>query len=101
LKHEKEKEGGRDAMNYLLCKHKVANYAKWKRVFDSDAAAARKAGMHLLHIFRDAADPKIVMLLIKVDNVKKAEAFIDAPDAGDYAKRAGVIGDPEIWFLRE
>ena len=39
------------------------------------------------------------MLLIKVDSVKKAEAFIDAPEAADYAEHAGVIGDPEISAL--
>jgi hypothetical protein len=88
-------------MNYLMCKHKVRNYAKWKRVFDTDAAAARKAGLRLLHLFRDIEDPNTVVLLIKVASVKKAEAFINAPDADDYAKRAGVIGEPEIWFLRE
>ena len=32
-------------MNYLLCKHKVADYAKWRRVFNAGAAEMRKAGL--------------------------------------------------------
>jgi hypothetical protein len=86
--------------DYLLCKHKVINNAKWKRVFDEDGAAARKAGLHLVHLLRDAENPKVIWLLLRLDNVKKAMEFVDAPDAEDYAKRAGISGTPELWFLR-
>ena len=29
-------------MKYLFCKHKVAEYARWRRVFDSHAEAQRE-----------------------------------------------------------
>jgi hypothetical protein len=88
-------------MLYLLCKHKVADFKKWHQVFEFHAEAQRKAGLHLLHLLRDAADPNNVVLLFRADDLKKARAFIETPDAHASAEKSGVIGVPEILFLNE
>jgi len=88
-------------MYYLLCKHKVADYTEWRRVFDSDAEAQKKAGLHLLHILRDTADPNLIVLLFRADDLKKARAFTEAPSASESAQNSGVIGVPDISFLSE
>ncbi len=88
-------------MYYLLCKHKVADYAKWRRVFDSHVEAARESGLHLLHVLRDTVDPNLVVLLFRVDDLSKAKAFTEAPSASEAAESSGVIGVPEISFLSE
>lgn len=88
-------------MYFLLCKHKVADYPKWRRVFDSHAEAQREAGLHLLHVLRDTADPNLVVLFFKVDDLGKAKAFTEAPGASEAADVSGVIGAPEILFLEE
>ena len=88
-------------MNYLLCKHKVTNYGKWRRVFNTGAKELRKAGLRPLHIFRDVDDPKVIVLLFAASDLKKARAFTEAPDADDYIERSGIVGDAEIAFLRE
>lgn len=88
-------------MFYLLCKHEVGDYTKWRRVFDSHAEAQRESGLHLLHVLRDIADPNLVVLLFRVDDVRKAKAFTEAPSANEAAESSGVIGVPEILFLRE
>ena len=88
-------------MYYLLCKHKVADYPKWRRVFDSHAEAQREAGLHLLHVLREIADPNTVVFLFRVDDPDKARAFTQAPSASEAAEVSGVIGVPEISFLSE
>jgi heme-degrading monooxygenase HmoA len=88
-------------MLYLLCKHKVADFAKWHNVFQSHAEAQRKAGLHLLHVLRDVADTNHVVILFQVENLDKAKAFTEAPDAHKAAQDSGVIGVPEILFLNE
>ncbi len=88
-------------MHYLLVKHKVADFAQWKRVFEENGKAARQGGMELLHVFRDTADSNLVFVFCKVHDFKKAKAFTQAADAGDSAKRGTVIGTPEGWWLRE
>lgn len=88
-------------MYYLLCKHRVADYAKWRGVFDSHAEAQRDAGLHLLHVLRDASDPNLLVLLFRADDLARARAFVEAPAASQAGEAAGVIGVPEISFLTD
>lgn len=88
-------------MLYLLCQHKVADFARWHQVFKSHAEAQQEAGLHLLYLLRDAADPNYVVILFKVDDLKKARAFTESPNAGKAAQISGVIGVPKILFLSD
>ncbi|MDI6765818.1 MAG: hypothetical protein QME52_03235 [Bacteroidota bacterium] len=86
-------------MRYLLVTHKVADFTKWKRIFDADAEAQRKAGLHLLHLLRDTVDLNLVVLLFRVDDLNKAKAFTQNPDASDHGEMSSVIGAPKILWL--
>lgn len=88
-------------MHYMLCKHQVADYATWRQVFDSHTEAHRESGLQLLHLLRNLDDPHMVVFLFEVDDLGKARAFIDTPDARESAERSGVIGQVEITFLTE
>ena len=54
-------------MTYLFCRHKVAEYSKWRRVFDSHAAAQREAGLHVLDVLRGADDPEDIEMFFLSD----------------------------------
>ncbi len=88
-------------MPYLLVKHRVADFAQWKRVFEANGPAARAGGLELLHVLRDAADPSMVFVFCRVDDLNKAQAFTQAGQAADSAKRGTVIGTPEGWWLND
>jgi len=88
-------------MHYLIVKNKVADFSKWKHVFDADAEAQRKAGLHLLHVLRDTDEPNLVVLLFRADDLNKAKAFTQNPDASDHGEESGVIGVLEILWLSE
>ncbi len=87
--------------HYLFCKHRVADYDRWHRVFATRAEAQRQAGLHLLHLLRDTADPNLVVLLFRVDDPEKARAFTGSPDAGQAAEDSGVVGAAEVLLLSE
>jgi|GEM_PF-1646908 len=70
-------------MNYMLCRHEVKDFGTWKKVFDSHSAAHRAAGMELIHLWRDSANPNLVVFLFRLGDVSKAKAFISAPDVGN------------------
>lgn len=88
-------------MHCLMARHRVADFDSWNAVFRSHAGAQREAGLHLLHLLRDAADPNLVVILFTADDPAKARAFTQAPSAGEAAEASGVIGTPEISLLSD
>jgi hypothetical protein len=86
-------------MDYMLCKHKVADFDRWHDVFLAHAEAQREAGLHILHVLRDAADPDMVVMWFRIDDMEKAKAFTSTPEAREAADESGVIGVPEVLYL--
>ena len=82
----------------MLNRNRVEDYSKWKQVFDSQDSAAREAGLHLTDLWRDIEDPNNVFFIFRVSDLKKARAFISAPEATEVGRKAGVL-DGEIHFL--
>lgn len=87
-------------MTYMLCRNRVANYAKWKRGFDSHAAAHRAAGLKLVELWREMDDRNNVFFLFEVASMKKAKAFINAPAAAEAGQEFGVL-DGEYHFITD
>jgi len=87
-------------MTHMLCRNRVANFAKWKRGIDSHAAAHRAAGMKLVRFWREVGDRNNVFFLFEVSSMKKAKAFIRSPEAAKAGKKFGVL-DGEIHFVTE
>ena len=85
---------------FLLCRNKVADYEKWRAVFESHADAHRAVGLNLEDHWVDADDPNQVFFLFSVDDRGKAEGFMAAPQAAEGAEASGVI-DGDFWFVRE
>jgi hypothetical protein len=88
-------------MRYMLVRHKVKDFAQWKRVFDSHAAAQRKAGLTVEHVLRNMDDPSEVFLLFEMENVEKAKSFVTSPDVPGAQEASGVADRPDIFYLHE
>lgn len=86
-------------MIYMLCRNRVANFAKWKKGFDSHATAHDETGLKLELMWRDTADKNNVFFLFEVLSLKKAKAFITAPEAAEAGRKFGVL-DGEYHFVR-
>jgi len=87
-------------MNYLLCRNRVSDFRRWKRVFDSHAGAHRAAGLRLKGLWREPAKPNEIFFLFKVTDMRKARAFISAPEAAEAGADSGVV-DGEYHFIRD
>jgi hypothetical protein len=85
-------------MIHMLCRNRVADFSKWKSIFDSHADAHRTAGLRLVNLWRSLDDPRNIFFLFEVGSLEKARAFINAPDAAETGKAAGVL-DGEYHFL--
>jgi len=51
---------------HMLVRHKVADFAKWKPVYDAHASARQNAGLRELHLLRNTEDSNEVILLFSV-----------------------------------
>jgi heme-degrading monooxygenase HmoA len=86
-------------MNYLLIRHKVADFEKWKPVYDAHAPARQKAGLKGAHLLRSLNDPNEVVLLFEVSDLDAAREFGQSSDLQDAMKRSGVVDKPDVYFL--
>jgi hypothetical protein len=82
----------------MLCRNRVADYQRWREVFDSHASAQREAGMRVLHVWRSVDEPGDVFFLFEIDGIEAVNAFMNQPAASEGRTEAGVI-DGEYHFL--
>jgi hypothetical protein len=89
------------AMPSLLIRCHVADYPAWKAVFDEHEPTWRANGSQGGRLFRDADDPRQVLLLLAWDDLERARLFVDSDDLREALARAGVTDQPDIWFLED
>ena len=87
-------------MMHMLIRHKVADFAKWKPVYDAHLSARQKAGLNEEHLFRNADDPNEVLLLFSTEDFDKAKAFTASADLRQAMEKSGVSDKPDVYFLK-
>ncbi|MGC2236466.1 MAG: hypothetical protein WA584_09915 [Pyrinomonadaceae bacterium] len=85
-------------MLYMLVRNKVEDYAKWKRVFDSQTGANSAAGLTLAHFWRDAEDENTVWFALEVEDIDRARQYLDRHESAEVGRVAGVL-DGEYHFV--
>jgi hypothetical protein len=92
---------GVESLFYVLLRHKIGEFSRWQAYYDSHAPARRKAGAREIFLLRNLNDPKEIFLLCQVDDVGKAEEFMASDDLHDTMRQAGVVGNPDIYYLEK
>ena len=87
-------------MIYVMVRHQVADFGKWKSAYDAHAPARTKAGLKELHVLRNIDNPDEIVLLFSADDLGKAKAFVASQDLREAMEKAGVTGKPDICFLQ-
>jgi heme-degrading monooxygenase HmoA len=89
-------------MPYLLERHQVRDYDRWREVFD--AAGREAAGCRGARVFRNAEDPLEVVVLFEWDSLESARRRIDSATLSRKFDEAGVSGgiaQTEFYLLEE
>ncbi|MCJ7444527.1 MAG: hypothetical protein MUO26_08365 [Methanotrichaceae archaeon] len=86
-------------MPYMLIRHKVIDYAKWKTVYDQHVATRKASGSKGAHLFRSSDNPNEIMILFEWDELGNARKFSQSEDLIKRLQMAGVIDKPDIYFL--
>lgn len=91
-------------MPYLLERHEVRDYERWREVFDADAAGREAAGCRGARVFRNAEDPQEVVVLFEWNSLENARRRIESATLDRKFEEAGVrggIGRTEFYLLEE
>jgi heme-degrading monooxygenase HmoA len=86
---------------YMLVRHKVKDYEKWKVVFDEHMNMREKSGSIGGRLFKNANDPNETIIIFKWDNIENAKKFTESEDLKKAMQKAGVVDKPDIFFLEE
>lgn len=86
-------------MTYVLIRHKVTDFGKWKLAYDGDLTSRQRAGLKETHLLHNVQNHEEVVLLFEVDDLQKAMEFCNSSDLRATMQKAGVIVTPDIVFL--
>ena len=86
-------------MTYILIRHKVADFGKWKLAYDGDITSRQRAGLNETHLLHNVQNHEEVVLLFEAADLQKALEFCNSSDLRGTMQKAGVIGVADIVFL--
>jgi hypothetical protein len=84
----------------MFVKHKVHDYAVWRKGYDAFEPSRSKLGARGHAVYRDVDDANEVTAWHDFDNLETAHAFAASTELKAAMKGAGVAGEPAIWFTR-
>lgn len=79
--------------------HKLADYTKWRVVYDADMPNRTAAGLTSCKVQRSMDDANDVLISCNMADLAKAKAFSSSKTLADTMSKAGVMGKPEFLFL--
>jgi hypothetical protein len=85
--------------NILIIQHKVANFAKWKPMYESHDSIRRSYGLTNYILGRGLNDPNMVIVILKMDDVNKAKELTGSQEMKERMQKAGVTGKPSFEYL--
>lgn len=88
-------------MASMFIKHRIGDFGKWKLVFDQHQGERKEYGFTAHSLHRDADDPNVIIVALRVLDVQHARAFASSESLRTAMERAGVVGAPEIWFSED
>jgi cytochrome oxidase Cu insertion factor (SCO1/SenC/PrrC family) len=80
----------------VFIRHKVKDYAVWKKGYDSTDGLRKSFGISYASVHHADSDPNDVIVVHQFKDLATAQKFMAGlPDLMD---EIGVIGKPDIWF---
>jgi len=85
-------------MTTLFVRHTVADYAAWRRIFDSFAATQKALGVTDKAVYQAADNANDITVTHDFATLESARAFAGSPELKAAMNDAGVTSAPTIWF---
>ena len=85
----------------LMVRHSVKDYAAWRKAYDEFDATRKDKGVLNAAVFQSVDDMNDVTVTHDFETADAAKAFADSPELRSAMEKAGVAGQPTIWFVKE
>lgn len=86
-------------MALIIAETTVADYAKWREVFDSHPQARTAAGITNPRIFRNADNGNHILVIGDTADVAKTRQALESPDYKARMKESGNMAPPKIYVV--
>ena len=88
-------------MPYLIIRHQIEDYERWKPVFDDHASTRAEYGSTGYQLLRSADDPNELCMVFEVQDLDRARELVFSDELGEKMQDAGVADQPDFYFLNE
>ncbi|MBV9355387.1 MAG: DUF1330 domain-containing protein [Chloroflexi bacterium] len=88
-------------MTLAVVRHRVRDYAAWRKVYDEFAPAQQAGGVTAQSVYQVAGDPNEVLVLHEFPDRASADAFMASSELRQAMERAGVEGEPRIELVEK
>ncbi len=85
--------------NIVMVQHKVADFAKWRPIFEANDSMQRAYGLTNYVLGRGMDDSNMVIIMLKMADSAKAREFAGSAALKAKMQEAGVVGKPTIDYL--
>jgi|WetSurMetagenome_2_1015567.scaffolds.fasta_scaffold333803_1 hypothetical protein len=86
-------------MKTVILKHRVADYTRWKPIYDADAPRRINAGLREIKVGQKEGDDNLVYMIWETLDATRLRKMIEDPELLEMMKKAGVIGEPEVVII--
>jgi hypothetical protein len=87
------------AAQVFVIHHAVADYAKWRPVFNTDKPNQEAAGLTNPRVYHALGKPNDITIVFDMADATKAKAFATAKRLKAKMVEAGVVGKPHFDYL--
>jgi hypothetical protein len=82
----------------LIVRHTVVDYTAWRTCYDGFDAARKPMGVIADSVYQAVESPNDVIVTQDLETLDAARAFVSSAELKDTMERAGVVGEPALWF---
>ena len=85
-------------MATAIARLRVENFDHWRAEYESMHTVREAAGECGRRLYRDAADPNVVVVMFEWDTADRARDYFEGSVLAASVARANGVGGPEVWY---
>jgi len=85
----------------VFVRHRVADYKTWRKMYEAFEAERRNMGASGHAVFQTIDDPNDLTVWHDFETLEQAKSFGASAALKDAMAKAGVQGQPTVWFAMQ